>query len=64
MKLSSHEVTTNLEEEVLYVARHLWLNAHEKKSTPYSYLAYAQHLLGYNRLGADAKKRTKRTHSI
>ena len=64
MKLSTYEVNTNLEAETLYVARHLWLNAHEKKSTPYSYVTYAQHLLGYNHLAADAKKRIKPTHSI
>lgn len=64
MKLSTHELTTNLETEVLYVARHLWLNAHEKKSTPYSYLAYAQHLLGYARLGTNTSKHIKPTHSI
>jgi len=64
MKLSTHELTTNLEAEVLYVARHLWLNAHEKKSTPSSYLAYAQNLLGYDHLRKSAKKHIKLTHSL
>ncbi|GEM_PF-461538 len=56
MKLSPLARSKHVNNEITYVACHLWLHYHGAHKSPQSYFKTARHLLGYDHLGSLSKK--------